>query len=140
MDDNKQTIDIPGMDMPYQLNNSIKAIRKNPKRALSLMKRKTYFQENNHEEAVLNALKRGVGRTARRNLARKMMVSWSEFLEMEDIIVEEYSYLLPKASKLAWFERKNGLFREKKITNRKYQIAKLIALENMTLDEAEASV
>ena len=79
--------------------------RKRATKALQMIKRNKYFHEDNAENAIINALNSGLGRKVRRTLAKKMMVKWTDYLEMEDAIVELYPERLNDGAKIALKQR-----------------------------------
>ena len=132
-------------DNQPKVNPAILLARKKATKVLNAMKRNKYFQEDNAENAIINALNSGIGRKVRRNLARKMMIRWEDFIEMEDAIVELYPDRLNVGAKRNLLERydneyTNHLRKIKKV--RKIGITRwlrnhIILKNNKTPEEAE---
>ena len=114
----------------------VQAIRKNPKRFLALLRRKKYFNEENMETAIVNALNSGLGRKVRRNLCKKMMLDWRTFLEYEDIVVESHLDELKPSAIASYLARKRQQLSDRKIGKRDYRTAVLIAEHGLTFDQA----
>jgi hypothetical protein len=126
-----------GIDKGKLVEDIVKAVRKNPRRFAAMMRRKSYFAEDNGETAVVNAMNAGGGRKVRRELARKMLVSWSDYLEFEDLCVENLNSSLTNAAKIAYRQRKLQQLLDKKITKREYRVAIVVCDEGVDYGMAE---
>lgn len=118
----------------------LKQIRKNPAKFLALAKRKKYYHEDNHENAIINMLNSGLGRKGRRNLAKKMMLGWVDFLDSENIVVENNLDVLTPGAKRSYLSSRWGLFKQNKITIDEYNIFYVIVTAEVSYEEAEKAI
>lgn len=135
--DNEKTNQV---ELTPEQTKLIAAIRKNPTKILKITKRTAYFNEDNHERAILSMMNSGLGRKGRRNLAKKMMVDWPTFLAYEDIVVENNLDDLKGPALRAYMHRKGQQLRDKKISKRDYRIAWLIVNEGLTHEQADETL
>lgn len=117
------------VEMDPKTEAMVKAIRQNPGRFRKMLKRKQYFAENNHEEAVWNMMKSGLGRRGRRALCKKMLVKWNDYLLIEDIVMEAMMKTeeMSESIKDGWLERKHQQFLNKAIDVKQLRVAYVVA-------------
>jgi len=114
----------------------LKAVRKNPQKFLAMARRKQYYSEENFENVVFNMLTSGLGRKGRRNAARKMMVTWDEYLEIEDMVIENNIDSLSDALVDGWLSSCHQRHSNGKMSKRDLSLSVLIAEQHLTMEQA----
>jgi hypothetical protein len=94
------------------MSAKIMYIRRMAAKILKAARRSTYFQENNHADAIATMMSSGLGRVGRRMLAKKLMITWKDYTASEEVIIAGGEYEISKGCatglghKNAWYESK----------------------------------
>lgn len=120
-----------------KITPAILSARKNAAKLLKQLKKNKYFHLDNAETAIINVLNSSMGRKGRRNLSKQLGVNWSQYLEMETVVIETMPSTLSRAAKASIMERYNRLFTENKITASRFNKLTTSLMLNKPIDYDE---
>jgi hypothetical protein len=79
------------------MSANIMYVRRMAAKILKMARRSTYFQENNHADAIATMMSSGLGRVGRRQLQKKLMMPWKDYKDSEEAIIAGGEYEISKA-------------------------------------------